>query len=230
MDAGGLAYNIKDHGRMEWAFLDYLLGNFRVVCLQGYDLLDEEKKTGFSPTFNSEVVLPKKKRAIQARHRARELAVQLLCSLEIRPEQNLDECLDVFIKCGFASDADMGEDVKDYMSFLVREVWCTRPDIDDIMRRVVTGWRPERMVAVDRAVLRVAIFEGFLRKEVPVAVAISEAVDMARTFGTEDSSRFVNGVLAKVLQFMEDGEKTTARTDCNDKSHAASASEDSTDG
>jgi len=173
--------------------------------------------------------LPKKKRIVQARHRARELAVQLLCSLEIRPEQDIDECLDVFVRRGFAADADMDENIRDYMSFLVREVWRARPDIDDIMRRVVTGWRPERMVVVDRAVLRVAIFEGFLKKEVPVAVAISEAVDVARTFGTEDSSRFVNGVLAKVLQFMKDVEKTTAGTDCNDKSHAASTSEDSID-
>ena len=97
----------------------------------------------------------------------------------------------------------MDEDIKNYMFFLVEGVWRTRPDIDDIMRKVVIGWRPERMVAVDRAVLRVAIFEGFLKREVPVAVAISEAVELARTFGTEDSGRFVNGVLAKVLQFME---------------------------
>ena len=174
--------------------------------------------------------MPKKKLVGQVRHRARELAVQLLCSLEIRPEQNLDECLETFTKWGYAADADMGEDVRDYMSFLVREVWLARLNIDDIMRRVVTGWRLERMVAVDRAVLRVAIFEGFLKKEVPVAVAISEAVDMARTFGTADSSRFVNGVLAKVLQFMEDGDKTTARTDCNDENHAASTSQSSVDG
>lgn len=159
--------------------------------------------------------------------------MQLLCSLEIRPGQNIDECLDTFTRCGFASEADSGEideDVKNYMSFLVCEVWRIRPDIDDIIRRVVTGWRLERMVAVDRAVLRVAIFEGFLKKEVPVAVAISEAVDIARTFGTGDSGRFVNGVLAKVLQFMEPGDNKTTGADCNDEGHAASATEDSVDG
>ena len=148
--------------------------------------------------------MPPKKRIAQGRRRARELAVQVLYSLEIRPGQNLDECLNTFAKLGFASDAGMDEEIKDYMYFLVCEVWRTRSDIDDIMRRVVTGWRLERMVVVDRAVLRVAIFEGFLKKEVPVAVAISEAVDLARAFGTENSGRFVNGVLAKVLQFVED--------------------------
>ena len=148
--------------------------------------------------------MPKKKRVAQSRRRARELAVQLLYSLEIRPEQNLDECLSVFTERGFGSDANTGEDIKNYMAFLVKGVWLARPDIDDVIRKVVVGWRLERMVAVDRAVLRVAIFEGFLKKEVPVSVSISEAVELARTFGTEDSGRFVNGVLAKVLRFMED--------------------------
>ena len=146
--------------------------------------------------------------------------------MELRPEQDLDECLKAFTEWGFASTAgNMDEDVKSYMFFLVGEVWRARYTIDDIMRRIVTGWRLERMVAVDRAVLRVAIFEGFLKEEVPVAVAISEAVELARTFGTEDSGRFVNGVLAKVLRFME-GVK---RTDHNDESHAVSTSKDSID-
>jgi len=159
--------------------------------------------------------LPKKKHVAQARHRARELAVQLLCSLEIRPEQNLSECLDIFTKQGFASDTTIDEDVENYMNFLVCGVWGARFDIDDIMRRVVVGWRLERMVAVDRAVLRVAIFEGFLKEEIPVAVAISEAVELGRTFGTEDSSRFINGVLAKVLQFMDEKRNDDKRSDKN---------------
>ena len=175
--------------------------------------------------------MPKQKRVAQGRRRSRELAVQLLYSLSIRPGQNLDECLDAFTSWGFASDVSLDEDVKSYMVFLVSGVWHTHTDIDGIMRRVVTGWRLERMVAVDRAVLRMAIFEGFLKREVPVAVAISEAVELARAFGTEDSSRFVNGVLAKVLRFMEgenpdNGEKKDGH---NGKRHAVSTSKDSTD-
>ena len=55
---------------------------------------------------------------------------------------------------------------------------------------------------MDRAVLRLAVFEGFLERSVPFAVAISEAVDIAQTFGTEDSGRFVNGVLARVVRHL----------------------------
>jgi len=144
--------------------------------------------------------------------------------MEMRSKQDLGEYLNAFIKWGFASNSSMDEDTKNYMSFLVHGVWNARTDIDDIMRRVVTGWRLERMVSVDRAVLRVAIFEGFLKKEVPAAVAISEAVELARAFGTEDSSRFVNGVLAKVLRFMELGKEGD-----DDENPAISASKNSTD-
>ena len=168
--------------------------------------------------------MPKKKRIAEARRSARELAMQLLYSMEIHPKQDLDKCLNAFTKWGFASNVSMDEDTKNYMSFLVRGVWGIRSDIDDIMRRVVTGWRLERMVSVDRAVLRVAIFEGFIKEEVPVAVAISEAVELARAFGTEDSSRFVNGVLAKVLRFMELGKEGH-----DDENPAVSISKDSTD-
>jgi len=175
--------------------------------------------------------LPKQKRVAQGRRHSRELAVQLLYSLSIRPEQNLDECLDTFTSWGFASDASLDDAVKNYMISLVRGVWHTRADIDGIMRRVVTGWRLERMVAVDRAVLRLAIFEGFLEKKVPIAVAISEAVELAQAFGTEDSGKFVNGVLAKILRFMEgentdDGEKKDGH---DGKRHAVSIAKDSTD-
>jgi N utilization substance protein B len=136
---------------------------------------------------------------MQSRRRARELAVQFLYSLETRPGQNLDESLNAFLsEDGFAFK-EAGA-VKEYLSFLVKGVWGDCSGIDNTMRGIVTGWRPERMVAVDRAVLRMAIFEGFVEKNVPVAVAISEAVALAAAFGTEDSGKFVNGVLAKLAR------------------------------
>lgn len=175
--------------------------------------------------------MPEKKRVAQARRRARELAVQVLYSMELRPGQDIGECLDAFTRWGFASGSGIDGDVASYMSFLAGEVWRSRAAIDDIMRRIVTGWRLERMVAVDRAVLRVAIFEGFLRKEVPVSVAISEAVDLAGIFGTEDSARFVNGVLAKVLRFTEaEDQKKAAGDGCDGENNAVPATKDSSDG
>ena len=147
----------------------------------------------------------KKTRAVQSRRRARELAAQLLYSLSIRPDQDLGECLDVFTS-EYGIAAEENAEVKEYLSFLIKGIWSQRHAIDNLMRQVVTGWRPERMVAIDRAVLRMAIFEGFLEKTVPVAVAISEAINLACSFGTEDSGKFVNGVLGKLARFIENEE------------------------
>lgn len=139
-----------------------------------------------------------KAQILQNRHRARELAAQLLYSLDTRTGQDMKTCLDVFTdEGGFAAQECL--EVQDYMRFLVAGTWERRQEIDNLMRVIVTGWRPERMVAVDRVILRLAIFEGFLEKKIPYAVAISEAVELARCFGTEESGKFVNGVLAKIL-------------------------------
>ncbi len=137
----------------------------------------------------------------QARHRARELAVQFLYSLGNRPVRDVDSALELFLGEGGIAEEEPQE-VRDYLRFLVAGAWRRRDESDGVLLRVVTGWRPERMVSVDRAVLRLAVFEGFLERAVPFAVAISEAVDIAQAFGTEDSGRFVNGVLARVLRHL----------------------------
>ena len=70
--------------------------------------------------------------------------------------------------------------------------------IDDVLEAHATGWTVERMAAVDRAILRVAVFELLYRPDVPRAAAINEAVEAAGELSTEDSMRFVNGVLGGV--------------------------------
>ena len=143
-----------------------------------------------------------------ARHRARELAVQFLYSLETYPVRDVDEALELFMGEGSMAEADTPE-AKEYCRFLVRGAWERRGEIDEMLLRVVTGWRPDRMVAVDRAVLRVTVFEGFLRHELPMKSAISEAVEIAGAFGTKDSARFVNGVLARVSKALPDSSPDT---------------------
>ncbi|MDR1731163.1 MAG: transcription antitermination factor NusB [Synergistaceae bacterium] len=157
-----------------------------------------------------------------SRHRSRELAVQLLYSLDTRPGCDPKECEDVFLsEEGFAPEESA--EVCQYLRFLVEGTWGRRLEIDNMIRQVVLGWRPERMLAVDRAVIRLAVFEGFLKKRVPLAVAISEAVELAQLFGTDESSKFVNGVLARVIRFME-GQETNGNVE-----NAASNTEISTD-
>ena len=72
-------------------------------------------------------------------------------------------------------------------------------DLDGPINAALTGWSPERVGAVERSILRLALLEILYVPETPPKVAISEAVDLAKTFSSDDASRFVNGVLDKIL-------------------------------
>jgi N utilization substance protein B len=85
-----------------------------------------------------------------------------------------------------------------YAAELVTGVGDHQQAIDELIRRFAVGWTLERMPAIDRALLRMAVFELLHEPEVPTAVVISEAVELAKTFSTEDSGRFVNGLLSAV--------------------------------
>ena len=133
----------------------------------------------------------------QRRRRAREIALQLIYELDLRPELTSEQAI-----AEFPFDSE-DPDVVDYATQLVRASALRGEELDDILREHIVGWRMERMVAVDRAAIRIALCEGVLEKKVPVAVAISEAVELTKMFGTDESSRFVNGVLGKIVRSME---------------------------
>jgi N utilization substance protein B len=90
--------------------------------------------------------------------------------------------------------------VNPYTAELVEGVVAHRERIDELLGSYAEGWTVERMPGVDRAVLRLGVFELLWRPEVPDAVAIDEAVELAKTLSTDESPRFVNGVLARVLR------------------------------
>ena len=71
-------------------------------------------------------------------------------------------------------------------------------DIDDLIATHAKGWTLQRMPTIDRNVLRIGIFELMGRPDVPIAVVIDEAVELAKRFSTDDSGRFVNGVLSAI--------------------------------
>ena len=90
--------------------------------------------------------------------------------------------------------------VNDYTIELVEGVEQHRARIDAILAEFAEGWTVDRMPDVDRAVLRLGVYELLWREDVPDAVAIDEAVELAKLLSTDESPRFVNGVLAKVLR------------------------------
>jgi transcription antitermination protein NusB len=90
--------------------------------------------------------------------------------------------------------------VNGYTVELVEGVHAHHQRIDEILAGYAEGWTIARMPGVDRAVLRLGVYELLWRSDIPDAVAIDEAVELAKLLSTDDSPRFVNGVLARVLR------------------------------
>lgn len=90
------------------------------------------------------------------------------------------------------------EPISDYTVSLVEGVAANRERIDELLSEHAQGWSLERMPAVDLAALRIGAYEILWSEDVPDAVAIDEAVGIAKTLSTDDSPRFVNGVLGRI--------------------------------
>ena len=129
---------------------------------------------------------------MSARSKARKRALDLLYAAELR-QQSLSEALaDAAIRA--ASEPQRAASWA-YAREIVEGVIDHATEIDQAIAAQSRDWSLERMPAVDRALLRLATWEIRYNDEVDVAVAITEAVELARTLSTDDSARFVNGVL-----------------------------------
>ncbi len=126
------------------------------------------------------------------RTKARERALQALYQIDVAAE-GLDDALARFWK----SFEPVEREVQQIAEQLVRGVAAHRRDIDDVIESVSTNWRLDRMAKVDRNVLRLATYE-LLRTDVPVKVAINEAIELGKKFGSESTGAFVNGVLDRI--------------------------------
>ena len=127
-----------------------------------------------------------------ARTKAREAALQLLYALEAAGEPQ-----EVVMR-EFWRETPGDPEGRPYADALVRGIMQQLPELDRRITAASENWRVERMTAVDRNLLRIGTYELVHVGDVPRAVAIDEAVEIAKRFGTEDSSKFVNGVLERV--------------------------------
>ncbi|MGO9197697.1 MAG: transcription antitermination factor NusB [Acidimicrobiales bacterium] len=127
------------------------------------------------------------------RRRSRERALEILYEAECK-ELAFDEVL-----------AELPAPPAPYAAQLVAGVERELGRIDDLLDRHAAGWPLERMPAVDRCLLRIACYELLAEPEVPVAVVIDEAVELAKSYSTEDSGRYVNGVLSAVAAVVRGG-------------------------
>lgn len=138
---------------------------------------------------------------------ARRQAIQVLYQGEIvgtSPEELLED----------AGSFIDGACPMEYARALVVGTCEHRADIDELLKKYSENWSLDRMPMVDRAILRLASYEILYVDEVPTSVAINEAVDLAKDFGGEDESpRFVNGVLGRVAEFLDEGDEAAVSAD-----------------
>jgi len=132
---------------------------------------------------------------MSARTKARKRALDLLYSADIRGLELATALTDEDVRV--AGEADRRASWA-YAAEIVQGVIDRGEEIDELIATYARDWALDRMPVVDRALLRLATWEIAFNPEVPAAVAISEAVEQARTLSTEDSARFVNGVLGRI--------------------------------
>lgn len=128
-----------------------------------------------------------------ARHSGREAALQMLFQLEAS-QASADQTIELFWRT--FEDAD--PEGRPYADAIVRGVAESTAEIDKLIAAASQNWRLERMSRVDRNLLRVGTWELMKRSDVPRAVVLDEAVELAKSYGTEESSAFVNGVLDRI--------------------------------
>jgi N utilization substance protein B len=151
------------------------------------------------------------------RREARERAVQFLFQYDLNRPQSVDEALDHF--WGSQRAAALAEEkgpstwgesvelppatadeaaVRLFADPLIKGTLEFRQEADDLIQKHAKNWELHRIAAVDRNILRLAIYEMLHRDDIPPVVSINEAVDIAKKFSTEDSGKFVNGILDKI--------------------------------
>ena len=132
----------------------------------------------------------------ESRHRAREAAVQMLYQWEVG-KVSMYEVGQTFWT-GPAATEPFGDELREFATRLATGVAGTVTDIDPMIAEAAQNWRLERMNVLDRLIMRMAIYEFLHEPETPAKVIINEALELARTFSTDDSVRFINGVLDAV--------------------------------
>lgn len=132
---------------------------------------------------------------MSARTKARKRALDILYAADLRNE---DVTTALSIEALRALDEPGRQASWEYAQAIVEGVISHSLEIDEVIQTYSRGWTLERMPSIDRAILRVAVWEILFNPEVPAIVAVDEAVDLAKMYSTEESSNFVNGLLASI--------------------------------
>lgn len=141
-----------------------------------------------------------------ARHQAREAALQLLYQWEVAGTP-VGRAAETFFTLQWAGADPPADDLRQFATALASETVERLATIDPLIAETTERWRPERMAVLDRLILRMAVTELLRRDATPAPVIINEALELARTFSTEDAVKFINGMLDGVRKKLESVER-----------------------
>jgi N utilization substance protein B len=136
------------------------------------------------------------------RHRAREAALQILYHWEIGGRA-VEKAADTFFTRQWPDESDPPDELRAFATTLAVDTVDRLAEADRLIAETAKRWRPERMAVLDRLILRMAIAELLRGGDTPPAVVINEALELARTFTTEESVKFVNGMLDAIRKKIE---------------------------
>jgi N utilization substance protein B len=144
---------------------------------------------------------PKAQKAVPSRHKSRHRAIQVLYQSDIR-HIPVDDAIAAFYDTLYSEENEEKPPRDDFMEELARGAKSRTPDIDSRIQQHSDNWRLDRMPAVERNVLRLAIYE-LITGNTPAAVVIDEALDLSRRFAGDESVSFVNGVLDAIRKELQ---------------------------
>jgi len=123
------------------------------------------------------------------RRKAREIALQVLYELDVL-EINAKEGMELFWK-----NFDAPEEARPFASILIEGTWDNSEQIDALISTCSENWTISRMSIVDKSILRMAVYELLHFSDIPPKVTLNEAIDLGKTYGSENSGSFINGIL-----------------------------------
>ncbi len=126
---------------------------------------------------------------------AREIAMKMLYAASLGGEESMSEVLEQSEQVDTLDDGD-----KTFLENLVAGVYARQEELDGVIEKHVQGWALNRLARVDLTILRMAAYELMYMPEVPVGAAINEAVELAKAYGEDKSSGFINGILGSVAR------------------------------
>jgi N utilization substance protein B len=136
------------------------------------------------------------------RHRAREAALQILYQWDIGGRA-VEKSADTFFTRQWPDVDEAPDELRAFATRLAVDTVDRMAAIDPLIAETAERWRPERMAVLDRLILRMAVCEMLRDRDTPAAVVINESLELARTFSTEESVKFINGMLDAIRKKIE---------------------------